>query len=261
MLTAAAVISPSQRLIITYQTQLDVNSQNGAKFTNVAGAIQWYSANSGAANRQSFTRTLTNGTPGVLDFQDAHTVMVVASGLTITKQVTVVGGGAVAAGGQLDYVVHVTNISTNPATAVVITDDLRSAGTGRLTFVNPPAPTLNGSTTGITIVGTVLTADYSTAYGPLQPGQSIDLRFRVQIAASLPNGTSLTNTAVVTWNSPPQTAVATASVDIGGVPGLGMLSGTAWHDANFNKSPDTNERRLVGWTVALYSGDGCCGRS
>ena len=256
MLTAAAVISPSQRLVITYQAQLDANSQNGAKLTNIAGAVQWYSANSGSANRQSFTRALTDGTPGVLDFQDAHIVTVVASGLTITKQVTVVGGNAVAAGGQLDYVVHVTNISTNPATTVVITDDLSSAGAGRLTFVNPPAPTLNGSTTGIMIVGTVLTADYSTAYGPLQPGQSIDLRFRVQIATGLANGTRLTNTAVVTWNSPPQTAIATASVDVGGVPGVGMLSGTAWHDANFNTTPDTNERRLVGWTVALYSGDG-----
>src|SRR5262249_58033537 len=121
---------------------------NGANLTNVAGAIQWYAADSSVAIRQSFTHTLTDGTPGVLDFQDAHTVTVVASGLTITKQVSVVGGGAVVAGGQLDYLVRVTNISTNPATAVVITDDLKSAGAGRLTLVNPPPPTLNGSTAG-----------------------------------------------------------------------------------------------------------------
>ena len=75
-------------------------------------------------------------------------VVIVDPGLAITKQVSVVGGGAALPGGQLDYLVHLTNASTNPATSVVITDDLNSAGAGRLTFVNPAA-TMNGSTTGI----------------------------------------------------------------------------------------------------------------
>ena len=42
MLSAAAVISPTQRLIVTYQTQLDANTQKGVALTNVAGATQWY---------------------------------------------------------------------------------------------------------------------------------------------------------------------------------------------------------------------------
>src|SRR5258708_6429194 len=231
MLTAAATISPNQRLIITYRTQLDANSQNGAQLTNIAGAVQWFNADSNVSTRQAFTRTLTNGTPGILDFQDAHTVTVVITTIAITKQVSVVGGAAMP-GGQLDYLVHVTNVSTNPAPSVVITDDLSTAGAGRLTFVNPPA-TMNGSTTGISIAGSLLTADYSTVHGPLQPGQSIDVRFRVQIASGLPTGTTLTNTAVVTWNNPPQTASASVSIDIGGVPGAGSFNGTAWLDANF----------------------------
>ena len=251
-LTAAATISPSQRLIIAYRTQLDANSQNGATLTNVAGAIQWFDGAPNISTRHGFTHTLTDGTPGVLDFQDAHTVTVVISGLAITKQVSVVGRGAAMSGGQLDYLVHVTNASTSPATTVVITDDLSSAGAGRLTFVNPPAPTMNGATTGVTVVGSVLTADYSTSNGPLQPGQSIDIKFRVQIAAGLTTGTTLTNTGVVTWNTPQQTASASASIDIGGTPGSGMLNGTVWHDANFNKTPDTGEPLLQGWTVGLY---------
>ena len=116
-------------------------------------------------------------------------VAVVIPGLAITKQVNVVGGGPALPGGQLDYLVHVTNPSNNPpnfqASSVVITDDLNSAGVGRLTLVNP-APTMNGLTTGVTVVGSVITADYSTPNGPLQPGQSIDLRFRAQIAAAFP---------------------------------------------------------------------------
>ena len=80
MLTAAATISQNQRLIINYQTQLDANSQNGATLTNVAGAIQWFDANSTTPTRKTFTGPLTNGTPGVLDNQDAHTVTVVITG-------------------------------------------------------------------------------------------------------------------------------------------------------------------------------------
>src|SRR6267142_1396736 len=251
MLTAAATISQNQRLIINYRTQLDGNSQAGTQLTNVAGAIQWFDGDSTNPNRKTFTGPLTNGTPGVLDNQDAHTVTVVAAGLAITKQVSVVGGGAALPGGQLDYLVHVTNVSTNPASPVVITDDLSTAGVGRLTFVNPAA-TMNGSAAGVTVVGSLLTANYSAVNGPLQPGQSIDLRFRAQIAAGLPAGTTLTNTAVVTWNNPSQTASASVSVAIGGVPGVGTLNGTAWLDANFNKVPDPGEPLLQGWTVGLY---------
>src|SRR5882762_4241803 len=251
MLTAAAMISQNQRLIINYQTQLDANSQNGATLTNVAGTIRWFDGDGTTTNRKTFTGPLTNGTPGVLDNQDAHTVTVVIGQLAITKQVSVVGGGAALPRGQLDYLVHVTNVSTNPAPSVVIMDDLSTAGAGRLTFVNPPA-TMNGSTTGISIAGSLLTANYSAVYGPLQPGQSIDVRFRVQIASGLPAGTRLTNTAVVTWNNPPQTASASVSIDIGGVPGSGSLNGTAWLDANFNKIADLGEPLLQGWTVGLY---------
>src|SRR5215471_12258735 len=252
MLTAAAAIGANQHLIITYRTQLDANSQAGAQLTNVAGAIQWFNADPSVSTRIASTRTLTDGTPGVLDFQDAHTVTVVVNPLTITKQVSVVGGGAALPGGQLDYVVHVTNVSTSSLTPVVITDDLSTAGAGRLTFVNP-APTMNNSTAGVTIVGSLLTANY-TAVNPLglRPGESIDVRFRAQIAAGLPAGTTITNTGVVTWNIPPETASASVSVDIGGVPGVGTLNGTAWLDANFNKVPDLDEPRLQGWTVALF---------
>src|SRR5260370_25155086 len=115
MLTAAATISQNQRLIIAYQTQLDANSQNGAALTNVAGATQWFDGAPNISTRQCFTPTLTHSHPGVLDFQDAHTVTVVISGLSITKQVSVVGGAALP-GGQLDYLLHVTNPSTSPAT-------------------------------------------------------------------------------------------------------------------------------------------------
>ena len=184
------------------------------------------------------------------------TIVVVGNGqqLSITKQVAVVGGGPATAGGQLEYVVRVTNVSTVPALYVVITDDLDANGPGYLTFVDQSA-TLNGAATGISITGPVLTADYFTNYGPLPPGATAVLRFRARIAPTLAIGTRITNTGVVTWNNPPQTARASVSIDVGGMVGVGVLNGKAWHDANFDTISDTNERVLEGWTVELYRND------
>jgi uncharacterized repeat protein (TIGR01451 family)/fimbrial isopeptide formation D2 family protein len=251
MLSASGTISPSQRLIVTYQTQLDANSQNGAQLTNVAGAVQWYSGPGSDTGRQTYNRTITDGTANVLDFQDAHTVTVTISAVKITKQVSVVGGGAALPGAQLDYLVHVTNVSSNPVNYVVITDNLNAAGPGALTYVNQSA-TLNAATTGVSVTGNVITADYSTTNGPLQPGQSLDLHFRATIGTAVPVGTTITNTGVVTWNNPPQTASASVSIDVGGIVGSGILNGIVWDDPNFNKVPDPGEPRLQGWSVALY---------
>jgi uncharacterized repeat protein (TIGR01451 family) len=181
------------------------------------------------------------------------TVVVVGNGqqLSITKQVVVVGGGPALAGGQLEYLVRVTNISTVPAHYVVITDDLNAPVPGRITYVDQSA-TLNGSMAGISVAGSVITADYYATYGPLPPGQSVVLRFRAHIAANLAIGTRITNTGVVTWNNPPKTARASVSIDVGGITGVGILSGMAWHDANFNATREVNERVLEGWTVELY---------
>src|SRR5499425_1724099 len=216
MLSAAAVIGPTQRLIVTYQTQLDANTQNGATLTNVAGTTLWYNGPSSDTGRQSYTCTLTNGTPGVLDCQDAHTVTAVIPAVTISKHVTVVGGGTVVPGATLDYLVHVTNTSANPVNPVVITDNLNAAGAGALTYV-PGTATMNGSPNGVSIARNIITANYSATYGPVAPGGTIDLRFRATLGSTLAAGTIVTNTGVVTWNTPAQTASASVSINIGAV--------------------------------------------
>ncbi len=45
------------------------------------------------------------------------------------------------------------------------------------------------------------------------------------------------------------------SIDVGGMVGVGVLNGKAWHDANFDTISDSNERVLEGWTVQLYRND------
>ena len=77
-LSAASVIGVGgQRLIVTYRTQLDSPFQYGGALTNVAGATQWYNGPSSNPTRLGYTRTLTNGTVGTVDHEDAHTVTVV----------------------------------------------------------------------------------------------------------------------------------------------------------------------------------------
>ncbi len=202
----------------------------------------------------------SEGLPNLLTDGDGNpatgpepTVVVVgdAQQLSITKQVSVVGGGAAIAGAQLEYVVRVVNNAAVPAFYVVITDDLDMNAPGYLTYVDQSA-TLNGATAGVTVVGSLLTADYSALNGPLAPGEAVVLRFRATISPNLAIGTTVTNTGVVTWNTPTQTASASVSVDVGGTPGVGVLNGAAWHDANFDNVQDGTERALEGWTVDLY---------
>ncbi|MDH3508923.1 MAG: hypothetical protein OEQ25_17425, partial [Gammaproteobacteria bacterium] len=171
--------------------------------------------------------------------------------LAITKQVAVVGGGPAVAGATLEYTVRVVNISTVPASYVVITDDLDMPVPMQLQYVAQSA-TMNGSQNGIMFTAPVLTADYSSVYGALDPGAEIVLRFRATLYANLPIGTVVINEAVVSWNDPPQTDSAIVSITVGGVPGVGILNGTAWHDANFDDVLDPGERALDSWTVQLY---------
>ncbi len=99
----------------------------------------------------------------------------------------------------------------------------------------------------------ILTADYAAQYGDLQPGDSAVVRFRVQIDPALAIGTTITNTGVVRWNDPAQTASASVSLDVGGTPGSAGLNGNVWHDASLDRLLDTaTETLLEGWSVELY---------
>ena len=234
-------LSPGKSAVIQFDLRVNDGVPGGTLITNQA-----------TVHTQQLPNLPTDG-DGNPATGPEPTVVVVGNGqqLSITKQVVVVGGGPALAGGQLEYVVRVSNISTVPASYVVIKDDLSAPVPGRITYIDQTA-TLNGQTNGISVAGNVITADYYGTYGPLPPGQTIVLRFRAHISPDLAIGTRITNTAVVTWNNPPKTAGASVSIDVGGITGVGILNGTAWHDANFNGIRDTNERALEGWKVDLY---------
>src|SRR5437867_7465425 len=94
MLTAAARIGANERLIVRYRTQLDANTQDGITRTNVAGVIQWFDRDVSNPHRLHDNRTLTNGTVGVADHEDAHTVTVDLFGYFFEKTVADLTSGA-----------------------------------------------------------------------------------------------------------------------------------------------------------------------
>ncbi|HEX5068174.1 MAG TPA: hypothetical protein VFY49_18785, partial [Myxococcota bacterium] len=237
---AIGSIAPGQSAVIEFDLQVNAGTPAGTLISNQATID---------TVELPDVRTDGDGNPAT---GPEPTVVVVGDvqQLTISKTVTVVGGGAALAGSVLEYTVTVLNVATVPAQAVVITDDLNADTPGLLSYVAGTA-TLNGAAAGVTAAGALLTADYAGTYGPLAPSGSAVLRFRAQLDAGAVIGTVVTNTGTVTWDDPPETASASVSLTVGGMPGVGLLRGTVWHDADFDDVLDPGEQLLAGWIVEL----------
>ena len=237
---AEGVLSPGESAVVQFDMQVDAGVATGTLITNQAVV---YST--------ELPNILTDG-DGNPATGPEPTVVVVgdAQQLSIAKDVAVVGGGPAIAGATLEYTVSVRNVGAIQALYVVITDDLDADNPGYLAYVAQSAA-MNGLTAGVTVLGSVITADYSTDNGPLDPGETIILRFRAIINPNLVDGTPISNTAEVAWNDPTQYASATAVIDVGGMPGAGMLSGAIWHDSDYTNTFQASERPLEGWTVTL----------
>ncbi|WP_444905163.1 isopeptide-forming domain-containing fimbrial protein [Microbulbifer sp. CnH-101-E] len=235
------VITSAQTATVTFDVMVNMDAARGTVISN-QGSV--------AAEELPLVLTDADGNPA----NGAQPTLVVvgdAQLLSIVKEVAVVGGGAAEAGAVLEYLVTIENISGVPATMVSITDDLMVAGDGVLTYVADSAM-LNGQVDGVSVAGTVITADYSTTYGDLLPGESVTLRFQAKLSDSLEIGYTVVNTAEVHWNDPPSSNQASVAIDVGGTPGIANLAGYLWHDVNFNNQADADERLLLNWAVDLY---------
>ena len=182
------------------------------------------------------------------------TVVVVSATqqVSISKQVSVVGGGPPIPGAQLVYLISIVNSGAVPAYNIVVTDDLNGSQAGQLAYVNGSA-VMNGSAAGVSFAGSTITANYGAINGPLAPGAIVVLSFRVTLNPSAVPGTKVINTAVAAWNKPTQTTSASVPIVVAKLPPApGVLNGSAWYDANFDNVQDSRERALAGWTVELY---------
>ena len=237
----AGIVTAGQNAVITFEAAVNPGVPSGTIINNQGDL---------ASNELAPGLTDADGLP-TNGYQPTIIVVGDVQLLVITKEVTVVGGGAASAGGQLEYTIRATNAGSLPAVNVVITDDLGPPLDSQVTYVAGTG-TLNGAPAGVTYAGAMLTADYGGTYGDLPPGSSAVVRFRVQINPAITIGTTITNTAVVSWNNPAQTDSASVSIDVGGTPGSAALNGNVWHDASLDRIYDSSEQRLQGWSVALY---------
>jgi uncharacterized repeat protein (TIGR01451 family) len=237
---AEGILSPGESAIVQFDMQVNAAVPAGTQIINQATV---YSA--------ELPNLLTDG-DGNPSTGPEPTIVVVgdAQQVSITKSVAVVNGGPAIAGTTLEYTVTVRNVGLVPVLYASITDDLDAINPGYLSYV-PLSATMNGLQAGVSFAGTTITADYFNEYGALDPGQTISLRFRAVINPNLVDGTTVTNEAQAWWNDPLQSDTASVSIDVGGIPGAGILSGTVWHDADFTNTPNPGERLLEGWTVTL----------
>jgi len=240
----AGTISPDTTAVLQFDLRVNAGTPTGTMIRNQA-----------LVTSNELPNLLTDGDGNAATGPEATVVVVgVGQQLSISTLVTVVGGGPAIPGAQLEYTVRVVNITSIAATNVVITDNLDATQPGQLSYVNGSS-SLNGTPSGISFAGSAFTANYSAINGPLGPGGVAIFRFRATVNSSLPLDTVITNTGVVTWNTPTQTASSSASVLVGSFPGFAVISGTLFHDADFDNVRDTTERPLAGWSVQLYRDD------
>ncbi len=234
------VLDPGESTTVEFDLQVNAAVPRGTLITNQATV---YSAELANLLTDSDGDPSNGAQPTVVVVGDAQVV-------SIVKDVGVVGGGTAIPGATLEYTVTVQNVGNVPAQYALVRDDLDEVNPGYITYVDQSA-TMNGLTTGVSVAGQIITADYSTDYGPLNPGETITLRFQAVIDPTLVEGTSIANTARVYWDDPQQQAEATVTIDVGAMPDAGMLSGNVWHDADHDNTPGGSERPLEAWTVEL----------
>ena len=209
LLDGAGPIAPGEHLIVSYRTQLDANTQNGATLTNIAGATEWFDDDSSNPSRVVFTRTLTNGTPGVLDHEDAHTVTgrINNPSLFASKSVALLTDAGtpnvVDPGDVLRYTISVHNSGGVPATGVTLTDTVPAN-----TSYEANSSTLNGIAApdgggfplaaGLPISSSDLTPPLPGAgAGTISAGGTAVITFELRVNNGVPGGTIISNQGVV----------------------------------------------------------------
>jgi len=211
-LTDTARVEATEKLIVSYEAALDVATQSGALLTNIAGATRWFSldtAGAGATGEiREYIRALSDGTPVVIDHEDAFTVTVEAPVLDVQKTVVNVTTGQdpgddATPGDVLRYTIVVTNGGLIDASAVTVSDAIPANASYIADTV-----TLNGLAVGVPDGGVsplVAGIDVSSAdltpplpgvgAGVISVGQSATVTFDVLLDAAITSGTVIQNQA------------------------------------------------------------------
>jgi len=206
MLTPAAGIGADERLIVTYEASLDLDSEHGEALTNVAAATDWFSADvadpATADRARAYSRALTDGTVGVPDHEDAYTTLVNLPKVLFEKTAVNVTTGEDPAtlatpGDTVRYTLRVENVGAVALDDFSVVDDLDrlnalpAFASGTLTVVTVPA----GADTSFTNAsgGTKGTGLLDVRGLNLGVGESLQVYFEVVLAPVIANGSFVTN--------------------------------------------------------------------
>ncbi len=205
-LSDPASIGVGQRMMIAYRTQLDLDTQDGATLTNVAGATQWFTQD----RLTEYRRTLTDGTPGVGDHEDAHDVAVALPTLRFEKTVVNVTTGedpgtVATPGDTLRYRFYVENLSDVAVSNFRIADELDRLNAnplfmpGTLNVVTlPPGADASLSDANGGAAGTGLLDVRNLSIGGL--GESVLVEFDIQLLPVITNDTFAYNQSDLLFN-------------------------------------------------------------
>jgi uncharacterized repeat protein (TIGR01451 family) len=167
-------------------------------------------ANSATSAALQFAPGSDNYLPGVLVFSiDVFQPLLAPN---FVKTVTDVNGGLVTPGDVLEYVVSVSNTGNDSANAVILRDAIPAS----TTYVPGSLSVLTGANSGVKTDGSgddqaeydsinnrvvfrLGTGATAAAGGTLAATASTSIRFRVTIGAATANGTSITNSAGITY--------------------------------------------------------------
>lgn len=221
-----------------------------------SGAVGSLISNQATISSNELPEELTDADGNTTNGRQTTDVYIGAnSQLNITKEVFVVGGDVAQAGGELEYILTVSNTGFTDASNVSLTDVIPLGVVSYQTGLTK----LDGSTSyiGSSVIepGANLTVDYQSAKGVLEAGEKLTVSYRVTTNAGLLPGEQIINTATVTWTEQTNPISDTATIEIGGAPGVGVVGGNVWHDVNrtpagvFDSGIDIS---FDLWTVELY---------
>jgi large repetitive protein len=201
LLDAAGPINQDEHLIIAYRTKVDVDSESGAVLINVAGATQWSNDKDSTIGQTHFC-PLTDGTEGIADCQDAHSLIVVLSGYFFEKTVANPETGQLVTtampGERLRYTLRLWSID-EPFTGLRFYDDMGALNglpafePGSLTLVAYPS----GADTSHTAPGggTNNAGILDIRNLSIQAGGMIEVKFDITLTSTLSEGYVVLNQA------------------------------------------------------------------
>ena len=214
MTQAGGPIGPGQRLIITYQTQLDAaTTADNKALTNVAGATQWFSADGTAPYpRRIYTKTLSDGTPAIIDYQDNYTLYTALAGYYFQKTVGNRTSGespttTAMSGDVLRYRVRLFNISYT-VNGITISDVLDPTKFDLTTFSMVTNLAAVGATYSFNSTTGQLTINGNGAPLSLAPPAELVIEFDITLKSPLANGTAVINQATLSANTGTLTALS-----------------------------------------------------